>query len=204
MNECDMAAFRPNEIKLWTKFKNRQSHSLYLGKTTTMAVFGSITTSSRRYRQSRPHLGHSEGTERENDWTGEESFHLRGNRWKSNCCQDRKWELGGQVSASVRKNSGIKIAKKMDGHCIVICKCTKNWNNLNHLSMRPCVNKLWYITDGVIKKNEINPYVLTQVFKMLNGKNYRKVHIIFSKIKNGQFYIVGSICRGKIRYIGTM
>lgn len=85
----------------------------------------------------------------------------------------------------------------MDVHCIIICKSTKTGNNSNYLSIRHWLNKLWYIPYAVIKKNEANPYALTQTFKMSSNKNCRTVYIIFSKNKNGLFYTVNSICRTK-------
>lgn len=53
----------------------------------------------------------------------------------------------------------------------------------------------------VIKKNEVNPYALTQAFKMSNGKTCGTIHTIFLKNKNGMFYTVGSICRGRMYII---
>ena len=60
------------------------------------------------------------------------------------------------------------------------------------------MNKLSYITYA-IKKNEINPYAVTQTFKMSNDKTCRAVYIILSKNKNG--LTVGSLCRGKMHLI---
>lgn len=89
----------------------------------------------------------------------------------------------------------------MDVYCIIICKSIKIGNNLNYLLIRYWLNKFWYILYVVIKKNEVNLYVLIQIFKMLSNKNCRIVYIIFLKNKNGLFYIVNSICRIKYMYI---